>query len=418
MKNDLLRRLFCIICTLTLITLFIPPISTNASELPDSLEHAPETDFYFSFTSPDQNSLSDSNYASLSTAALVDIVLSENKIIQCALYYSSSGSNYQLAFSLSQALKELASRVDAQLLLEEEYYNSLNSSIYCSSQTRQAYLELLLQNMCQAAPSFSPKTANNAQPSVAASDFYIANGVLYNYSRSTTTRGGKNVDLYCAQTEYSESQKNSIQANTLAAFPDITALAQPTTAYNCHSYAWYNQNSSNQYWIFDIDNYITDAHTCILTSGEWSDCSSGDLVVYYDSTGFPLHSAIISSISSNGEITCISKWGADGLYSHAITDVPANYYYNYNTGILMMNVFSLTSHNYGITSNGSATHTKTCEICSSTIVEAHTYDVYTSKCIDCGYTNIGLPVQPFTKAPTYLLPSSDKNKKLSNTSYS
>lgn len=110
----------------------------------------------------------------------------------------------------------------------------------------------------------------------------------------------------------------------------LTPIAQPTVKYNCHSYAWYMQSTSNPYWIDNINPY--------LNSGNYSPIDQmstavGDRVVYYYSYGGlyqnPSHSAVITSFtnvsSSKRNFTLTSKWGMSGLYSHSLSNCP--YYY-------------------------------------------------------------------------------------------
>ena len=52
---------------------------------------------------------------------------------------------------------------------------------------------------------------------------------------------------------------------------------------------------------------------------------AGDIIVYYSSSGIPLHSGVITSIESSGAVTIRSKWGQSGVYDHGIADVPPEY---------------------------------------------------------------------------------------------
>ncbi len=108
----------------------------------------------------------------------------------------------------------------------------------------------------------------------------------------------------------------------------ISPVGQPTVKYNCHSYAWYRQSTSNTYWINNISPYLNAASVVSQMN-----TSVGDRVVYYSSSdktySSPSHSAIITSYtnisSSQRSFTLKSKWGMSGLYSHSLTNCP--YYY-------------------------------------------------------------------------------------------
>lgn len=110
----------------------------------------------------------------------------------------------------------------------------------------------------------------------------------------------------------------------------INPLSQPTVKYNCHSYAWYQQATTNPYWIDDISPYLNSGRYSVV--GQMN-TSVGDRVVYYSSTNHtysqPSHSAVITSYTnitnSQRSFTLKSKWGMAGLYSHSLTNCP--YYY-------------------------------------------------------------------------------------------
>ncbi len=106
-------------------------------------------------------------------------------------------------------------------------------------------------------------------------------------------------------------------------------LDYPTTRYNCHSYAWYSQNTAyNSYWIPYPDNYYLDD-----SYFEVNVPRSGDIICYFDNKGTAslsddenIHSGIVEtydpSIVSNNicgnanQVTVISKWGSGGLFRH------------------------------------------------------------------------------------------------------
>ena len=39
---------------------------------------------------------------------------------------------------------------------------------------------------------------------------------------------------------------------------EATRIAPSSSKYNCHSYAWYMQSTSNPYWMNDPSSYYTD----------------------------------------------------------------------------------------------------------------------------------------------------------------
>ncbi len=116
---------------------------------------------------------------------------------------------------------------------------------------------------------------------------------------------------------------------------------EPTSSYNCHSYAWHSQDESNSYWIPYPTLYYTDGSYYAVTTPQ-----IGDIICYYDNNGTAttgddenLHSGIVVGTSgvttSNGlcgtsDLYIVeSKWGAAGLYRHNGYECP---YTSYDDG--------------------------------------------------------------------------------------
>lgn len=107
----------------------------------------------------------------------------------------------------------------------------------------------------------------------------------------------------------------------------LSPLREPTRKYNCHSYAWYSQSSSNLWWIDYPDDFMNDSYytenTGVITGN--------NIAVYrsHPSSTEYLHSAIVTGVGTgsgpNPPITVVSKWGRMGLYSHMLYNCPADY---------------------------------------------------------------------------------------------
>lgn len=114
-------------------------------------------------------------------------------------------------------------------------------------------------------------------------------------------------------------------------------LYTATAYFNCHSYAWYSQNTSaNHYWMNDPKQYYE--------SGLYYEVSTpavGDIICYFDNLGTlantaddeNLHSAIVVEIHSSnltnglaGNYTVESKWDSKGLYRHNGYECPYTAY--------------------------------------------------------------------------------------------
>lgn len=111
-----------------------------------------------------------------------------------------------------------------------------------------------------------------------------------------------------------------------ATFPKAVRKREPTSNYNCHSYAWYSQYSDNNRWINDPTAYMKDGSYREITTPDIGD------KVYYDNPNE--HSAVFTGtypitntqIHVNAFREVWSKWAAGGLYEHTINYCP--YFYN------------------------------------------------------------------------------------------
>lgn len=130
---------------------------------------------------------------------------------------------------------------------------------------------------------------------------------LADYSCTTTTPRGTTVSAICVTTELTASQIAQRNSYVDAAYPSATRETNASRKYNCHSYAWYSQSTSNYRWINtpQDDKYWTDGSyrrvactACIHTPPSSAPNGSKVSYVYSD------HSAIkVSSTHFR------SKWG-------------------------------------------------------------------------------------------------------------
>lgn len=124
-----------------------------------------------------------------------------------------------------------------------------------------------------------------------------------------------------------DSVKEDINSRMALTYSAAEMISQPTTSYNCHSYAWYSQNVSlNTVWLDSPGVYygVADSsYTRVYNPRE------GDIICYFDlddnSEYQNVHSGIIVGLS--GEISndvcgdanryiVQSKWGMNGIYVH------------------------------------------------------------------------------------------------------
>lgn len=102
-----------------------------------------------------------------------------------------------------------------------------------------------------------------------------------------------------------------------AAFPSATLEGDSTRKYDCHSYAWYDQSTSNNRWINNGDQSIYWEDTSYI---QVSYAVGGAKISYTNE----LHSAIFVSGSSPFSGYCRSKWGQGPLMYHPCTVTPYN----------------------------------------------------------------------------------------------
>lgn len=120
--------------------------------------------------------------------------------------------------------------------------------------------------------------------------------------------------------ELSSSEISSLNSLATSEHPNATLLRSSTRKYNCHSYAWYSQSSSNYRWMNDPSSYWED-------DSYQGYCASPPYInskVYYPCGD---HSAIVYSSTLFN-----SKWGPGPLMRHTPSDCPytsssLQYYY-------------------------------------------------------------------------------------------
>ena len=161
-------------------------------------------------------------------------------------------------------------------------------------------------------------------------------GVTYSAGPAVKTPKGSAVATMKASRELTDREKEDINKRVKDSYPNAVRVSGPSSYFNCHSYAWYSQSTSNKYWIDDPSKYWTDKSyrqvaTTKVSNSIPSAAKVGHKVRYYSSQGKNtfeknMHSAVVHSSS---EVR--SKWGAAGVYRHKLNETPYNptnfYYY-------------------------------------------------------------------------------------------
>ena len=224
------------------------------------------------------------------------------------------------------------------------------------------------------------------------------------YKDEVTIYNGKEIEIKRYIDDYTDEDRERKHKLVADLYPDAILLAPATKLYNCHSYAWYENGTTNTCWIDNpIDFYSTGGYK------EVSDPQVGDIICYINADGVNIHSGVVVELDPTkvglSSIIVISKWGANALYKHA-----ANYCYYYDYECEYITYYQRDGyvynhiHEFGFryeqvyeevadeqyVSNGQY-HNIHC-ICGDYITQAHTYTYgdftetnHTKECI-CGYS--------------------------------
>lgn len=335
------------------------------------------------------NSIDLSGY---STDDLVVFILNNRRCIGSMLHFSGSNP-YEEAKEYFHGLAELESRKDAVDVLLRAY-NVLKNVVPANDtervefRMRLAFLDIVLQSTYYSQhanlSNLSICAANAERTVTASAPLKAAYNFYYDHTADMTMTGGTSIPLYTARSDFSSSEKIVLAENLCNAHPNAILQGEATSAYNGYSYAWYNQSVQNNKCIFDILDVLEDPHVAEISASYWDNCSVGDIVVYYDNAGEPVHAGVVKSVSATS-IILVSKWEEKCLFQHEAMDVPDRFYYDSSIGELSVYVYMLTPHVYTVTSNGGTGHTRTCNVCAKEIVEAHSLTIM-GTCRVCGYS--------------------------------
>lgn len=148
-----------------------------------------------------------------------------------------------------------------------------------------------------------------------------------------TTPNGTKVEYISRTCSHESSNFHSKLDNDAAASYGVTVVSYGNCKYNCHSYAWYSQSTSNTKWINNPSAYMTDGSYKKVLSGNLNSYSlsvaNGDIIFYGTTSNLSsAHSARVTDSASNVPIATRkvkSKWGAYGVFSHSVSRVPKDY---------------------------------------------------------------------------------------------
>lgn len=148
-------------------------------------------------------------------------------------------------------------------------------------------------------------------------------------SSMVTTPNGTIVPVLTPGCSHTAGEHDAMDADIMNSYPNISRISRGTCKYNCHSYAWYSQSTSNTYWINTPVAYMSDGSYSKVMSGINSSsitASYGDRV-FWGTNSSPIHSAILHSSSSGVPLATrivYSKWGPLGVFKHQVSVSPYN----------------------------------------------------------------------------------------------
>ncbi|MEI2394594.1 MULTISPECIES: hypothetical protein [Paenibacillus] len=134
-------------------------------------------------------------------------------------------------------------------------------------------------------------------------------------SYTVYTPNGTAVQVDKSAEQLTSDEKKAADNYVADKYSSATLLSPATSIYNCHSYAWYSQSTTNPYWMNYPNAYMTD--------GSYYQSSSPSVggKVYYSTAGNE-HSGVVTSLGRLTGYYVTSKWGQLGLVQHYYTTCP------------------------------------------------------------------------------------------------
>lgn len=250
-----------------------------------------------------------------------DALLNRYKNIQLCDSNSSNNVSYN-EFVAPSALEILAAQPEIINNTDNETFAAINNAIYekCSAKsdevygaTKSLYYSILSEiDETNSDYYFYDRISNALAVDTASYAVVSSSDFNWNYTVKTPKNSSVTVGKLKSGKELTSSEitqgKNYVSSN----YPGATYIATPTKKYNCHSYAWYSQSTSNNYWMNDPSKYMSDS------SYKKDGIKVGNIIYY---TGE--HSGVVSNVKV-GYTGCYvkSKWGMYGLYNHFYNQCP------------------------------------------------------------------------------------------------
>lgn len=368
-KIQLAKRIFAAIMAFALSSvLFATPVYAANDLINEPYEYPvmPGTSEWAEFQSFGEMieacQIPDSKVQSMTTEALVQSILNHPL---WGIYFSyEPNSVYDIYKGMINALAELESREDAATTLLTTYINEsivtaneLTNTFDLVESKRPDYCEILLaqpvfyNNLTQAEFVLLENAITQKQVLRDTEEIYSETPIFYeilgvtraeppglpDFSIDGTdyvikTPKGSDIDVVTPFYEPEDSVLQEFIDIYEDYFPHANLIGTPTVMYNCHSFAFYSTNRyTNKYWMNDPRLYMTDGSYIDVYPSNGT-IPAANLRVEFKPTDYygTWHSVVIvgrysGTITSgqNYNLTrCQSKWGAGGLYEHALNYHP------------------------------------------------------------------------------------------------
>ena len=235
----------------------------------------------------------------MTTSALVETVITYPFFADAVVCFESFEQGLNWVATYFSGIDELLSRTDVSVCLreylisKEERYNKLSAIELKEKTTEQIsewcyyeYAKILLQYIESQNPSDD-----------------VREGMSRAYNVTIHTPKNSNVSVVAGYTwsDHNMDYARAVQYFKMAKenYPSATEVYPNSCnpGYNCHSYAWYSQLSSNTYWISNPGPYVTDGS--YISSFPTSGCK----ILYYCS-----HKVDDCPYYSNPTQASISYW--------------------------------------------------------------------------------------------------------------
>lgn len=146
--------------------------------------------------------------------------------------------------------------------------------------------------------------------------------LIDSYEATIPTLDDRLVTAYDVQEEYEPTILEQLDDAMEDSYENAVKISRSSAKYNCHSYAWYSQNTAeNTYWINEPLNFYDDSNEYVVVTTP----RAGDIICYFNAAGKNLHSGIVvfyvggtsNGVCGNSDLVYVqSKWGPSGLYEH------------------------------------------------------------------------------------------------------